>query len=80
MKVEKTQLHGVKLITPPTNFEDFRGSYVELYNEKYIRNTVLHRILFRMISQLQIKTYLEAFMEIKPRRSLYLAYTDLFIL
>lgn len=34
MKVEKTQLNGVKLITPPTNFEDFRGSYVEIYNKK----------------------------------------------
>jgi len=33
MKVESTKLAGVKLITPPTNFEDFRGTYVELYNE-----------------------------------------------
>ena len=26
LKVEKTGLHGVLAITPPTNFEDFRGS------------------------------------------------------
>lgn len=34
MNVTGTDLHGVKLITPPTNFEDFRGSYVELYNHR----------------------------------------------
>ncbi|MHB8163389.1 MAG: dTDP-4-dehydrorhamnose 3,5-epimerase family protein [Methanoregula sp.] len=33
MQVKKTKLDGVLLIEPPTNFEDFRGSYVELYNE-----------------------------------------------
>ncbi len=32
MKVENTSLQNVKLITPPTIFEDFRGSYVETYN------------------------------------------------
>ena len=34
MQVQSTKLEGVKLITPPTNFEDFRGSYVELYNHR----------------------------------------------
>lgn len=34
MKVEKTKLDGVLLITPPTIFNDFRGAYVETYNEK----------------------------------------------
>ena len=34
MKVEKTNLDGVLIIDPPTNFEDFRGSYIELYNER----------------------------------------------
>ena len=33
MKVEKTDLEGVLIIDPPTNFKDFRGSYIELYNE-----------------------------------------------
>lgn len=33
MKVENTKLKGVLLITPPTIFEDFRGTYVEIYNE-----------------------------------------------
>ncbi len=33
MQVEKTALDGVLLITPPTLFEDFRGEYVEIYNE-----------------------------------------------
>jgi dTDP-4-dehydrorhamnose 3,5-epimerase len=34
MQVSKTKLEGVLLIKPPTIFEDFRGSYVETYNEK----------------------------------------------
>ena len=33
MKVDKTKLDGVLLIEPPTIFEDFRGHYIELYNE-----------------------------------------------
>jgi dTDP-4-dehydrorhamnose 3,5-epimerase len=39
MKVTNTQLQGVKLISPPTNFEDFRGSYVELYNSKIYKDS-----------------------------------------
>lgn len=34
MEVAKTKLDGVLLIKPPTIFEDFRGTYVETYNEK----------------------------------------------
>lgn len=34
LKIQKTKLSGVLLITPATMFEDFRGEYVELYNEK----------------------------------------------
>lgn len=34
LAVEKTKLDGVLKITPPTIFEDFRGFYIELYNEK----------------------------------------------
>ncbi len=34
MDITKTKLDGVRLINPPTNFEDFRGSYVETYNEE----------------------------------------------
>lgn len=33
MKVNTTQLDGVLLIDPPTIFEDYRGHYVEIYNE-----------------------------------------------
>jgi dTDP-4-dehydrorhamnose 3,5-epimerase len=32
--IKRTQLDGVLLITPPTIFEDFRGCYVETYNEE----------------------------------------------
>jgi dTDP-4-dehydrorhamnose 3,5-epimerase len=32
--VEKTALDGVLLVTPPTRFEDFRGTYVESYNRE----------------------------------------------
>jgi dTDP-4-dehydrorhamnose 3,5-epimerase len=33
VQVKKTNLEGVLIIDPPTNFKDFRGSYVEIYNE-----------------------------------------------
>jgi dTDP-4-dehydrorhamnose 3,5-epimerase len=33
MQIEKTALDGVLLIIPPTIFEDFRGTYIEIYNE-----------------------------------------------
>jgi dTDP-4-dehydrorhamnose 3,5-epimerase len=38
MDVSKTDLGGVLLIKPPTVFEDFRGTYVELYNEELYAN------------------------------------------
>lgn len=34
MEITKTKLDGVLVIHPPTIFNDFRGSYVELYNEE----------------------------------------------
>lgn len=34
VKIQKTKLDGVLLITPPTHFEDFRGEYVEIYNQE----------------------------------------------
>ena len=37
MHVKTTELEGVTTITPPTNFEDFRGSYVEIYNRGLYR-------------------------------------------
>ena len=41
MKIENTNLKRVKIITPPTNFEDFRGTYIELYNQElYCRNGI----------------------------------------
>lgn len=37
MEVGKTQLDRVVVIRPPTIFDDFRGSYVETYNEELYR-------------------------------------------
>ena len=37
LKVNRTSLDGVLLIEPPTRFEDFRGTYVETYNEEIYR-------------------------------------------
>jgi dTDP-4-dehydrorhamnose 3,5-epimerase len=37
LTVRKTALTGVLEIEPPTKFEDFRGEYVELYNEELYR-------------------------------------------
>ena len=31
--IEKTKLSKVLKITPPTIFNDFRGNYIETYNE-----------------------------------------------
>jgi dTDP-4-dehydrorhamnose 3,5-epimerase len=39
MEVNKTKLDGVLLIKPPTVFEDFRGTYVELYNEELYKES-----------------------------------------
>ncbi|MDH5426713.1 MAG: dTDP-4-dehydrorhamnose 3,5-epimerase [Nitrospirota bacterium] len=33
LKVSPGQLEGVRVVTPPTIFEDFRGTYVETFNE-----------------------------------------------
>ncbi len=38
MEVKQTKLAGVLTIRPPTIFEDFRGTYVELYNEQLYTN------------------------------------------
>jgi dTDP-4-dehydrorhamnose 3,5-epimerase len=37
IRVEKTDLDGVLAIDPPTRFEDFRGEYVEMYDEETYR-------------------------------------------
>ena len=37
LKVETTALDGVLLVEPPTRFEDFRGEYVETYNQALYR-------------------------------------------
>lgn len=37
MRVESTSLENVKKITPPTIFNDHRGSYIELYNSALYR-------------------------------------------
>ena len=36
MEVNKTDLDRVLLINPSTNFEDFRGEYVEIYNRRQL--------------------------------------------
>ena len=43
MKIETTELDGVLKVTPPTNFEDFRGSYVELYNKNLYREAGINQ-------------------------------------
>ncbi|MBT3360323.1 MAG: dTDP-4-dehydrorhamnose 3,5-epimerase family protein [Rhodospirillales bacterium] len=37
LNVSESKLSQVWIVNPPTNFEDFRGSYVELYNESLYR-------------------------------------------
>ena len=38
ISVERSSLEGVLVITPPTIFEDHRGTYVELYNQAAYRD------------------------------------------
>lgn len=46
MNVKKTNLEGVLIIDPPTNFKDFRGSYIELYNERlYKKNGITQEFI-----------------------------------
>ena len=42
MDIREARLKGVKVIRPLTNFEDFRGSYVELYNEALYKQNGIH--------------------------------------
>jgi dTDP-4-dehydrorhamnose 3,5-epimerase len=37
LQVSPGRLKGVRVVTPPTIFEDFRGTYVETYNEEMFR-------------------------------------------
>ena len=39
MEVTKTKLDSVLIIKPPTVFEDFRGTYVELFNEELYKES-----------------------------------------
>ena len=39
MKIEKTDIDGVLLITPPVMHEDFRGTNTEIYNNKIYRES-----------------------------------------
>ena len=41
LEFSKTSLEGVLSILPSTNFEDFRGSYVEIYNKKLFHDAGL---------------------------------------
>ena len=43
MKIEKTDLDGVLLITPPVCHEDFRGTNTEIYNDKMMISLRLTR-------------------------------------
>lgn len=42
MRIEKTDLDGVLLITPPVCHEDFRGTNTEIYNDKIYRENGIH--------------------------------------
>lgn len=51
MKVEKTKLDGVLLITPPVMSEDFRGTNTEVYNEElYKQNGIKHNFVLDSVS------------------------------
>ena len=37
LQLSSCHLEGVRVVTPPTIFEDFRGTYVETFNEDLYR-------------------------------------------
>lgn len=43
LQIRNTSLEGVLEILPTTNFEDFRGTYVEIYNEELFREAGLNQ-------------------------------------
>jgi dTDP-4-dehydrorhamnose 3,5-epimerase len=43
LHVVKSELDGVLVISPPTNYEDFRGSYIEIYNEPLYRDAGINQ-------------------------------------
>lgn len=43
LRIRKTKLDGVLIIKPPTIFKDFRGFYVETYNEKIYKNSGINQ-------------------------------------
>ena len=46
LKIKRTKLNGVLIIRPPTIFKDFRGFYVETYNEKiYKKCGINHKFI-----------------------------------
>lgn len=51
MKIEKTSLDGVLLITPPVMAEDFRGTNTEIYNsEIYRKNGIKNDFVLDSVS------------------------------
>lgn len=51
MKIEKTSLDGVLLITPPVMAEDFRGTNTEIYNsEIYRKNGIQNDFVLDSVS------------------------------
>mgnify|MGYP006220331387 CR=1 FL=1 len=57
LKVELSPVLGLKLITPSTMHEDYRGKYTEIYNrdEFHEAGITLHGIWFHRIVFVQIK-------------------------
>jgi dTDP-4-dehydrorhamnose 3,5-epimerase len=49
LKVQKCKLSGLIMIKPSTNFEDFRGSYIEIYNKDLFNRAKL-KIKFKQDS------------------------------
>tara|TARA_B100000212_G_C27337897_1_gene517718 strand:+ start:533 stop:1036 length:504 start_codon:yes stop_codon:yes gene_type:complete len=45
--VKESKLKGVKIISPPTNFEDFRGSYVEIFNKKIYQENGIDQLFIQ---------------------------------
>jgi len=47
LSVKETPLEGVMCITPPTIFEDYRGSYIETYNARLYQNHGIDKLFIQ---------------------------------
>ena len=76
MIVVNSELDGVRVIEPPTNFEDFRGSYVEIYNQRLYQDEGIDDIFVQDDISVSRKGVLRVSMETVTRQNWLHVFTE----